>query len=170
MFPEQGDAIFTNFVKMLVFNAIVGNNDRHFYNWGVVKDIKSRQNPVFSPIYDTARGLYWNENEGKIVSLYKTLNKNRTNSYINRAKPKIGWEGRKNLNHFDLVNLIAANEHGIKGNLISENLSNDRLEACKQMIHHEFSQLLSKERKEVIIQCLQQRHEKLVEIVKTYDK
>jgi hypothetical protein len=52
-FPMYADEILEDLVKMLLFDAWVGNNDRHFYNWGVVVDIKGRQKPYFSPVYDT---------------------------------------------------------------------------------------------------------------------
>ena len=169
VFPEQGDAIFADFVKMLIFDAIVGNNDRHFYNWGVIKDVKSKQTPIFSPIYDTARGLYWNQSEENVVSLCKTLNKNKINKYINGAKPKIGWEGRENLNHFDLVDLIARNEYGIRRREIWNYLSSEKLADCEKLIYNEFGRVMSSARKELINQCLRLRNEKLVEIMKTYD-
>lgn len=54
---------------MLVFDAIVGNNDRHFYNWGVIVDLKGMKPPRFSPVYDTARGLFWNQSEEWIEKL-----------------------------------------------------------------------------------------------------
>ena len=170
VFPEQAEAIFEEFIKMLIFDAIVGNNDRHFYNWGVIKDVKSKQNPIFSPIYDTARGLYWNQSEEKIVSLYKTFDKKRTNKYINGAKPKIGWEGKENLNHFDLVDLIARNEYGIKRRTIWSYLSETKLTACKALIENEFRSLFSNDRKRVIIYCLEQRNNQLTELLKAYDK
>jgi len=45
------------FVKMLLFDAIVGNNDRHFYNWGLLPTYVTKKKPIFAPIYDTARGV-----------------------------------------------------------------------------------------------------------------
>ena len=57
IYPLQSETLFLAFVEMLVFDAIIGNNDRHFYNWGIVKHIHNKYDPKFSPIYDTARGL-----------------------------------------------------------------------------------------------------------------
>jgi hypothetical protein len=39
MFPDDSEQILIDFVKMIVFDAAIGNNDRHFYNWGVVKHV-----------------------------------------------------------------------------------------------------------------------------------
>lgn len=63
IYPHQADDLFMDFVRMLVFDAIVGNNDRHYYNWGVITDTYGKEQPRFSPIYDTARALFWNLSE-----------------------------------------------------------------------------------------------------------
>jgi hypothetical protein len=80
---------------MLLFDALVGNNDRHFYNWGVIRSVELRQEPCFSPIYDTARGLLWNESEEKIVDLALSDARAKVylQKYIKGSRPKIGWEG-----------------------------------------------------------------------------
>ncbi|MDD2385514.1 MAG: HipA domain-containing protein [Bacteroidales bacterium] len=62
-YPINYSSLMSEFLDMLVFDAIVGNNDRHFYNWGILKNIKNHVAPIFAPIYDTARGLFWNEFE-----------------------------------------------------------------------------------------------------------
>lgn len=36
VFPESFDNLLVELVKMITFDALVGNNDRHFYNWGVI--------------------------------------------------------------------------------------------------------------------------------------
>ncbi|MBC8883138.1 hypothetical protein H9X57_06230 [Flavobacterium piscinae] len=51
---------------MLLFDALTGNNDRHYYNWGVISHIKNEHKPYFSPVYDTARGLLWNDSDKKL--------------------------------------------------------------------------------------------------------
>lgn len=34
-FRGQKDYLISELVKMITFDGLVGNNDRHFYNWGV---------------------------------------------------------------------------------------------------------------------------------------
>ncbi len=36
LFTDQAEDILAGFVRLLAFDAIVGNNDRHYYNWGVI--------------------------------------------------------------------------------------------------------------------------------------
>ena len=107
-FPEDYEPLMTEFIKLLIFDALVGNNDRHFYNWAVIRSLITGEKPNFSPIYDSARGLFWNDSEEKIKEIY--YDKNRISSYISKysegSTPKIGWEGISKLNHFDLVEKI----------------------------------------------------------------
>jgi hypothetical protein len=41
IFPEEHSEIFNSFFHMLLFDALTGNNDRHYYNWGVISHIKN---------------------------------------------------------------------------------------------------------------------------------
>jgi hypothetical protein len=63
-------------MKMLFFDGLVGNNDRHMYNWGVVRDIYGKDIASISKIYDTARGLLWNMTEEQLDKVIKNNNRN----------------------------------------------------------------------------------------------
>lgn len=60
--------------------ALVGNNDCHFHSWSIVRLIRQSSLPYFSPVYDTARDLFWNDNEEKIV--LQTQNRQDKKRYI----------------------------------------------------------------------------------------
>lgn len=84
-------------VRLLLYDALVGNNDRHFYNWGIVRSIKQSFQPYFSPVYDTARGLFWNDDDDKIIRCTSDR-QHRINyiiKYCRKSRPKLGWEGEK---------------------------------------------------------------------------
>ena len=66
-FSYQKSEIMNHLVRLLLYDALVGNNDRHFYNWGIIRSIKQSFQPHFSPVYDTARGLFWNDDDDKII-------------------------------------------------------------------------------------------------------
>jgi len=103
VFPDS--RILDGFVDMLLFDCLTGNNDRHYYNWGVVTHIKNNHEPYFSPIYDTARGLYWNNDEKFILSLHndsgEAQNK-RIDKYVKNSVPKVSIPGNVKCNHFQL--------------------------------------------------------------------
>jgi len=39
LFLYQKDEILHELVKLIIFDALVGNNDRHFFNWGVIRSV-----------------------------------------------------------------------------------------------------------------------------------
>ena len=166
-FSENANIIFVNFLQMLLFDAIVGNNDRHFYNWGVITDLRSKIPPYFAPIYDTARGLYWNDHEDKIFNLIKSKSQRsqKIETYAQKSKPKIGWEGKTKLNHFELIRLI--NELPIikQANCFKPHLSEGKYKAVEFMIVNEFSNLLSPQRINLIVNTLSYRFSVLRKIV-----
>lgn len=166
-FPMYADEILEDLIKMLLFDAWVGNNDRHFYNWGVVVDVKGRHRPYFSPVYDTARGLFWNYPEEKIVSLRKN-SKNleaEVKKYITGSCPKIGWDSEVNLNHIRLVEQIAKYNFGINRQDIHDLFSKSNLSKCKKVLFEEFSGLLSPERLYVVDRCLERRIEEIRKVI-----
>jgi hypothetical protein len=65
-FKDSFNDIFKSFMLMLFFDALIGNNDRHMYNWGIIRDVYGEKRAEFSPIYDSARGLLWNKTEQQI--------------------------------------------------------------------------------------------------------
>lgn len=158
-FPDHAEIILRKFVQLLIFDAIVGNNDRHFYNWGVIRDIFKKQEPRFSPIYDTARGLFWNENEEKIISLYINTQHRKSflEKYVGNCKPKIGWEGRQNLNHFQLVSLIVENKFGISIDDVQALVSKENERKCLSYISDNCKGLFGRERESLIKDCLSLR-------------
>lgn len=162
LFPENFEKIGEEFLKMVFFDAIVGNNDRHFYNWGVIRNIEEDgSEPCFSPIYDTARGLFWNFPEEKVVSLYKDLKGRsaKVEKYTNLSLPKLGWDGAANINHFTLVENIIKEDESYE--LLKSLVREENLQKCIKVIDNEFQSLLGSERLLLIKDCLSKRFEKL---------
>jgi len=166
-FPEEYETLMTDFLKLLVFDALIGNNDRHFYNWAVIRSISSKEKPVFSPIYDSARGLFWNDSEEKIKAIYN--DKTRLDAYIIKysegSTPKIGWDGISTLNHFDLVEEIKTLPIVMNCKTMNYVCSEETLRMAFNMIERDFSYLLSPERKALIKKCLEYRHQRIKNIL-----
>lgn len=165
-FPAVADDIMKGFVKLLLFDAIVGNSDRHFYNWGVIVDDLGRQQPRFSPVYDTARGLFWNEREQKILDIVSDSKRLDAflNKYTEKSAPKTGWEGEDNINHFRLIELLYEQDHRYC-DLCEGMIKLGRLQDIHKMIDKEFSQLFSKARIFLIKKCLERSFERLNQII-----
>ncbi len=165
---KENQDIFINFMRMLFFDGLVGNNDRHMYNWGVVRDIFGKDIAVFSKIYDTARGLLWNRTEEQ---LDKIITNNNVNSFVkkycNNSNPKIGIENKQTVNHFELIEYYK--EHYKTDNFIRSIFADDMLKNVINMINIKYSKLLSQNRRILIIEILKFRFNKIKEIL-DYEK
>ncbi len=150
-FPNYSKVLLKNFVTLLIFDAFVGNSDRHFYNWGVVTDIEGKQKPRFTPIYDTARGLFWNEKEGKIKEIWHDSNRTELflNKYAQKSVPKTGWENKENLNHFDLIKLLRR-ENTEYSEICERLITTENLAKIYALMDSEFKLLMSYERLNLI--------------------
>ena len=158
------NSIFKNYIKLLIFDAITGNNDRHFYNWGVIEIIKkSKKEFKFSPIYDTARGLFWNITEN---NLNKFKEPTEMEKYINTSKAKTSYDGKKE-NHFELIKKIYKHrsDFSIEKDLFIELLKEENLKRIKNMLDEKYSLLLSELRLNLTKQCLEKRFNKINAII-----
>lgn len=167
VFPNKNKNIIDNLVHMILFDALIGNNDRHYYNWGVIKHIKNKHDPYFSPIYDTARGLFWNYNDNFIVDLYKKqndANNKKLEKYVNKSSPKISSPENANCNHFELIEFLKNNNY--IGNNHQKIWSNkESLQKATLVLNTEFKNLFIKERRVLIEKVLNLRFNKLVQIL-----
>lgn len=169
-FPDQESSILEAYTRMLVFDAIVGNNDRHHYNWGVVVHPHPEHTPYFSPIYDSARGLFWNDPEEKLQGIEQDPDPNRLpaflDRYIKNSRPKTGWEGKNNLNHVSLIGNIYKDYPVLRPALV--NLCDPRLvQKMQEVLDSEFNLLMSALRRRMILRCLQRRLELLSDALQT---
>lgn len=159
VFPDHHQELLADFCRLLLFDALVGNNDRHFYNYGVVRDVTGQQSPYFSPIYDTARALLWNEPEAKLVALHEQPKRAAEflTRYAKGSRPKLGWDGHKNINHFDVVNLLATTGFCLPPEEVTQFYQLEKLNRCLHVLDTEFADLLSPERLDLMKRCLQVR-------------
>lgn len=165
VFPDR--SILDGFVDMLLFDCLTGNNDRHYYNWGVVIHIKNKHQPYYSPIYDTARGLYWNSNEKFILSLYhdtEDIQNKRIGTYVKKSVPKISIPNNKNCNHFQLIEYLKVNNH-IKKKHIARWTNNESLEQTLSILNKDFVKFFTPERRLIIEKILNLRFQTLKSII-----
>ena len=164
IYPEHFDRVMPDFVEMLAFDALVGNNDRHPLNWGVVAPVARLGRIVFSPIFDTARGLFWNLDDSQLDPYTESID--RLNAYVLRSRPQIGLDDHKSPNHFDLIAHIYSEYPGYRCNL--EKFATDELvSACARVVDGEFHSLMSETRRRAICRCLGLRHQLYCDAVST---
>ena len=159
-FPDQARSILEGYTRMLAFDAIVGNNDRHHYNWGVVVHGHRRHKPYFSPIYNSARALFWNNEESKLEEIKKYPNPQRLPAFIARyvknSRPKTGWDGVNRPDHFTLIQKIYQNYPDLRS-VMSDLCHQQLLQRIRETLNGEFGPLMSALRREIILHCLKHR-------------
>jgi hypothetical protein len=161
-FPVDYQDIICGLVEMLAFDALIGHNDRHPYNWGVVVPLAKDSIPKFSPIYDTARALFWNNPEKKIVQMLS--NKMQFETYIKSCKLPFCWDGEEKVDFFRLIGLIW-NSKEIYRVRIEKFLSQTHLDDCIKVLDLDFSRLMSNNRRELIKRCLRLRQQLLKDAI-----
>lgn len=103
-----------NILKIFIFDALIGNSDRHHSNWGItsVKDTLSFSNGeleaykiAVSPLYDNGSSLCSYINEDEIDTIFR--DKMKYNAIIDtKSKSTVGWENIRPIRHFDLIKNI----------------------------------------------------------------
>lgn len=166
VFPHCYESILLDLVKLIIFDALTGNNDRHFYNWGIIGNTKKTKTKLrLSPIYDSARGLTWNISDDEIKRWSKLDPSNKKiENYINSASPRISYQGNDKANHFDLVNFIIGTN--IEYCLAAKELvsiSNEK--KIIELINKEFRDLFILERTNCIINIIEKRFKIVREMV-----
>jgi hypothetical protein len=159
VFPNGAESILMDLVKMITFDAIIGNNDRHFYNWAVVRSpTRETPYPSLAPIYDSSRGLLWNLSDEKILTNYQNQ-KNRSNfvgKYIKNAYPRISIEGDAAIDHFGLLTFLKDTRPHFKST-IEEMTEADCEQRALALVENEFGKFFIPERMELTIQILKER-------------
>lgn len=152
VFPLKYEELLTELVKLIVFDAISGNNDRHFSNWAVIRPIrKNGQPPYFAPIYDSARGLMWNWSDKDLIHHLNHHFKGgkKVEKYIHLASPRISVKGNPKINHFDLVEYIWLHFPKYQ-ETINELISLSKEKLVLKMYNKEFSKYFINERNQLV--------------------
>lgn len=155
------DRLVSSFIRMLAFDALVGAHDRHAENWGVLFDSTKGVPLRFAPIYDTAKGLFLERNDG-VLQEHSAADPRFVETYADGARPLIGLPGRSNINHFELMGEVSRNPRH-RPDVLRVVRSLD-LVVLRRMMHREFGPLFSESRLHLIWKLLAHRHRRLMEI------
>lgn len=163
VFPDCFESLLCELVKMITFDGLAGNNDRHFYNWGVIDTKKKTSKlPIFAPLYDSARGLLWNESDTNCKHLLEVHKKNgkKVINYIEKASPRISIEENKEANHFQLIDFIKRYNKDYRQIVVTLS-SFENQEKVIQMLQKEFFPMFIPERCELIKIIIESRFNRM---------
>lgn len=152
--------LFNGFIRLMLFDALVGETDRHEENWGV--EI-TKDGYEFSPLYDNGCNLLREfRNEEYAAKYYDDIQ--RFDAYIYKSKTYIFKEDNKHrYKHFELIEYLNEKYHDILVKEISNlnKLTDDKIENIVNKIPDE---LLTDKHKKYIIYYLKKRRDILLSI------
>lgn len=152
--------LFAQFIRIMVFDALVGEQDRHEENWGIRK-IENKYE--ISPLYDNGDSLLTNFKNDDFAKKYYEGTRNFDN-YIKNSKTLVYKEDNKTkYKHFELIEYLNENYRNIVQNEILnlKKLTNEKIEKIVNKIPDE---LLTDKHKEFIIIYLKKRRDLLLNI------
>ena len=156
LFPSAAYELLCKFDQMLVLDCILGVNDRHYYNWGIITDVTGENPPRFAPLFDTSRGLLWNQTEKQLARYVNKKDRDRfVETYVLGSKAQLSALGLNQPSHFDLIKKLNGSIPGIK--LEAEEILKDCENRLLEALYQGFQRLLSANRLNLIEEVLKRR-------------
>ncbi len=154
--------LFNDFLKIMLFDALVGEQDRHEENWGITK-INGKY--MISPLYDNGCSLLKEFKEEKFAEKYYS-GKKSFDAYIRRSKVIIYKEDNSNsYKHFELIKYLNKSYHDIFKHEIN-NLQKLTNKTILNIVNKIPDDLLIRKHKEKIIEYLEKRRDILINIIR----
>lgn len=152
--------LFFDFIKIMVFDALVGEQDRHGENWGI---ISSNGKYKISPLYDNSCNLLREFYDEKMAEKYYSGQKDFDN-YIRKSRTLIFNENGKKYKHFELIEkLYTVFPETVEKEII--NLKKLEDETINNIVKKVPINVISDKQKQYIIKYLKERRDILLEII-----
>jgi hypothetical protein len=170
----DSDPAWESYKTMLVFDCLIGNNDRHDENWGICYLFNNSESNVqhrFSPFYDNASCLIRELSDQEIESKWNTDEK--ILKYVENGKPpNLYWnnEDKTRYNHFELLEKLIQDE-ATTTEIIEDFLKIDYIDAVNEIMK-EIRQLevpqayiFSEHRSQIILKILELRKQRMKQLL-----
>ena len=156
------DNMFYPFLKAVLFDALIGNSDRHHSNWGIIYN-KERTKVKFAPLYDNGSSLCAYVEEKEIGLILR--DRIRFEALINtKSKSAIGCNNVRPVRQFELVQYIKDKYYNKTVNFIKK--INDNINEIKidEILKNYNEEIISNERKVLLKKFLLDRKRRIIEI------
>ena len=158
--------------KILLFDALIGNSDRHHSNWGITetKGFLSVEKGVFpvnamtlSPLYDNGSSLCSYINESDIETILK--DKMRYESIINtKSKSAIGWNNIRPIRHFELIKNLRDEYYEETVNLVKNIKKNITEQSVDTILSNFDDNIISSQMQKLLKKFIIDRRNRIIEI------
>ena len=158
--------------KILLFDALIGNSDRHHSNWGITEtkgylSVKKDVFPVnamrLSPLYDNGSSLCSYINESDIETILK--DKIRYESIINtKSKSAIGWNNIRPIRHFELIKNLRIEYYDETVNFVINIKKNITEQSIDTILSNFDDDIISSQMKKLLKKFIIDRRNRIIEI------
>lgn len=161
-------------LKIVIFDCLIGNSDRHHSNWGVIPYIEENNEEKslrlkLCPLYDNGSSLCAYEDENNLEVFFK--DKMKFEALVNtKSKSAIGWENERPIRHFELLEKIKNNSYDITIQYIRK-IKEDINEQSIENVLNEFdNSIISEDMKKLLKMYILERRKRMIEIYDLKDE
>lgn len=155
--------------RMMAFDAVVGVQDRHAENWGVIENNSTGQSRRFAPVYDTARGLFCTHLESDLEARDREGRREEIiRKYANRSTPVFGCHelaSEYRISHFQMVEYMVTHLREDLRPSVSRLIHSVKPDEIWKMLQKKFSRIVTRRRLQWIDSLLRLRVKELRSIV-----
>lgn len=166
------------FYKIVIFDILIGNSDRHHSNWailarGIVYKTPEDMFDVFfnysmSPLYDNGSSLCAYEDNNNLEIFFK--DKMKFEALVNtKSKSAIGWEDERPIRHFELLKKIKDNAYDGTIQYVEKIKTNINEEKIDKILS-EFNNIISIDMKKLLKMYILERRKRILRIYDLKDE
>ena len=140
------------FYKIVIFDILIGNSDRHHSNWAIL-----------------AKGTVYKTPEDMLDIFFK--DKMKFEALVNtKSKSAIGWENERPIRHFELLKKIKDNAYELTVQYIEKIKTNINEENIDKILNEFDNNIISIDMKKLLKMYLLERRKRMLEIYDLKDE
>lgn len=167
------------FYKIVIFDILIGNSDRHHSNWAILAKGTVYKTPedmldIFfnynmCPLYDNGSSLCAYEDNNNLEIFFK--DKMKFEALVNtKSKSAIGWENERPIRHFELLKKIKDNAYELTVQYIEKIKTNINEENIDKILNEFENNIISIDMKKLLKMYLLERRKRMLEIYDLKDE
>ena len=167
------------FYKIVIFDILIGNSDRHHSNWAILAKGTVYKTPedmldIFfnynmCPLYDNGSSLCAYEDNNNLEIFFK--DKMKFEALVNtKSKSAIGWENERPIRHFELLKKIKDNAYELTVQYIEKIKTNINEENIDKILNEFDNNIISIDMKKLLKMYLLERRKRILRIYDLKDE
>ena len=168
-----------DFYKIIIFDILIGNSDRHHSNWAILakgtvyKTQEDMSDILFNynmcPLYDNGSSLCAYEDNNDLDIFFK--DKMKFEALVNtKSKSAIGWENKRPIRHFELLKKIKENYYTLTAPYIEKIKDNINEESINKILKKFENAIINEDMKKLLKMYLLERRKRMLEIYNLKDE